>query len=81
MRQANKKEDKEMAKAKGLTYDELMALALENYDRGGDQTYECWDEKTFNLYVSMFGAMTKRKALDMFRRDKAVYDDISATAW
>lgn len=70
-----------MAKAKGLTYEELMALAKEHYNEGGDQTYECCDERWFNDYVSMFGPMTKKKALEMFRLDKARYDDIAATAW
>ena len=66
---------------KGLSYEELMDLALKNYDKGGDATYECWDEKTFNMYVEMFGPMTEKYALDMFRRDKAIYDDYRATAW
>ena len=70
-----------MARKKELTYEELMALAKEHYNEGGDQTYECWDEKTFNEYVSMFGPMTKKKALEMFRLDKEVYDDIAGTAW
>ena len=66
---------------KALTYEELMALAKEHYNDGGDQTYECWDERAFNVYVEMFGPITKKKALEMFRLDKAVYDDIAATAW
>ena len=61
-----------MAKAKkGITYEELMALALEHYNEGGDCTYECCDERWFNDYVSMFGPMTKEYALNMFRIDKA----------
>ena len=70
-----------MSKNRGLTYEELMNLAKEHYNEGGDQTYECWDEKWFNLYVELFGPMTKKIALDMFRMDKARYDDIAATAW
>ena len=31
-----------------LTYEELRALALKHYNEGGDATYECLDEKTFN---------------------------------
>ena len=66
---------------KALTYEELMKLAMEHYNEGGDATYECWGESEFNYYVKEFGPITKKKALEMFRRDKAVYDDIAATAW
>ena len=65
---------------KALTYEELMQLAKEHYNEGGDATYECWDESAFNEYVEMFGPMTKKAALEMFRLDKAIYDDIAATA-
>ena len=54
---------------KGLTYEELMALAKEHYNRGGDATYECWDEEQYKTYVEMFGPMTKKAALEMFRAD------------
>lgn len=67
--------------AKGLTYEELMKLALEYYDKGGDATYECCNRKWFDEYTSMFGPITKRKALQMFRDDKARYDDIVSTVW
>ena len=70
-----------MAKAKGLTFEELMELAKEHYNEGGDQTYECCDQRWFDMYVEMFGPMTKNRALEMFRLDKARYDDIAATAW
>ena len=63
-------------KTKHLTYDELMALALENYSKGGDATYECWDQQTFDDYVQQFGPMTKTKALKMFRADKDQMDDM-----
>lgn len=61
---------------KGLSYDELMLLAKEHYNEGGDFTYECASEQWYNDYVSMFGAMTRKDALEMFRRDKARYDEI-----
>ena len=71
-----------MAKeSKGLTYEELMALALEHYNEGGDQTYECCDERWFDEMVKMSGPITKKDALEMFRIDKEIYDDIAATAW
>ena len=55
--------------AKALTYEELMDYAKANYTRGGDMTYECWDEKTFDEFVREFGPITKRVALKLFRWD------------
>ena len=67
--------------SKGLTYEELMELAKQHYNDGGDQTFECWDKQFYNMYIEMFGSITKSKALAMFKRDKARYEDIKATAW
>lgn len=61
--------------AKGLTYEELMEYAKQHYNKGGDSVYECWDERTYNEYVEMFGEITKRKALAMFRIDYEVTRD------
>ena len=36
---------------RALTYAELMALARENYNKGGDGYVECWDERTFAYFV------------------------------
>ena len=58
---------------KALTYQELMDLAKQHYNEGGDATYECCDEKWFNDYVEQFGPMTKKIALNMFKIDKARY--------
>lgn len=49
-----------------LTYDELMNLARENYDKGGDGYVECWDERTFAYFVREFGPITRARALEMF---------------
>ncbi len=56
-----------MAKGKALTYEEFIALAKENYSRGGDVAVECWERYQFEDYVKMFGPVTKTKALRMFR--------------
>ena len=56
-----------MARGKALTYEEFIALAKENYSRGGDVVVECWDQRQFDFYVKEFGAMTKTKALQTFR--------------
>ena len=55
--------------AKALTYEELMEYAKAHYNRGGDATFECWDRHAFDEYVEMFGPITKRVALRMFRID------------
>ena len=70
-----------MAKAKGLTYEELMAYALQHYNRGGDATYECCDERWYNEYVAEFGPITKRKALEMFRLDYEIQKDRMGYGW
>lgn len=61
----NEMEKKLMKKI--LTYAEFMALAQENYCKGGDCVVECWDEVEFNDYVKEFGPITKEKAYSIFR--------------
>lgn len=56
-----------MAKGKALSYEEFIALAKENYTKGGDVAVECWERYQFDDYVKMFGAVTKTKALRMFK--------------
>lgn len=69
-----------MARAKVLNYEELIEYAKKYYEQGGDGVYECWDERTYNSYVEMFGPITKSKALQMFRMNKAIYDESRAAA-
>lgn len=66
---------KKMARAKALNFEELMEYAKKHYNRGGDATYECWDERTFNDYVEEFGPITKSKALQMFKLDYEIQRD------
>ena len=61
------KGDTKMARAKAMTYEELIEYARKHYNRGGDGIFECWDERTYNEYVKEFGPITKRKALAMFK--------------
>ena len=49
-----------------LTFEQLMTLARENYDKGGAGYAECWDERTFAYYVKEFGPITRGRALEMF---------------
>lgn len=67
--------------AKGMTFEELQAYAQAHYNRGGDSVVECWDSKTYDEYVEMFGPITKRKALAMFRFLDATNRELMATAW
>lgn len=53
---------------KNLSYREFMELAKSNYCKGGMVFYECWEEYQFNDYVKMFGEITERKAMKMFKR-------------
>lgn len=53
---------------KALSYSEFMELARQNYTRGGEIFYECWEEYQFNDYVKQFGPITRAGALKMFKR-------------
>ena len=53
-----------------LTYDELMAFALKHYNEGGDATYECLDEATFNEHYAHF---TEEDALKMFALEESIH--------
>ena len=65
---------------KGLSYEEFQKLALDNYEKGGDTYYECWDNKDFDRYIEEFGPISKTKALKMFKNQKAVDDEFFAAA-
>lgn len=60
-----------------MTYEELMALALKYYNKGGDGVYECWDRRTFNDYVAEFGDITEEVALKMFGVWESIWDDMA----
>ena len=59
-----------------LSFEEFKKLAMEHYNEGGDSIVECWDQKVFDEYVAEFGAMTKKKALYMFKVNKSYENDI-----
>ncbi len=60
-----------MARGKALTYEEFIALAKENYTKGGDVVVECWERYQFDYYVKEFGPVTKTKAMRIFRDYRA----------
>lgn len=49
-----------------LTYEQFMALARENYNKGGDGYAECWDDRTFAYWVREAGPIAEAGALEMF---------------
>ena len=64
-----------MAK-KLLTWPELLKLAREHYNAGGDGIVECWTEADYNEY----GHMTEAEALDMFTDRDEIIRDMEADA-
>ncbi len=56
-----------MAKAKALTYEELIEYAMKHYRNGGDAVVECWGRQEFDDYVKEAGPITKAQALRLFR--------------
>lgn len=70
-----------MARAKALSYEELMEYARKHYNKGGDGVFECWDERTYNEYVAEFGPITKRKALGMFKDHYDHMRDVMGFIW
>lgn len=63
-----------------MTYAEFIELAKANYTKGGDSFYECWEEYQFNDYVKMFGPITKKKALEMFKQNAEIDAEYEAAA-
>ena len=56
------KEIAEYGQGDDLSFGELMSVAKDNYVRGGDAVYECWDQDIYDDYVKMFGPV-KRKTV------------------
>ncbi len=54
--------NRKKAIAKGLSYEEFIALANEHYENGGNAIVECWDRITFNEYISQFGSIALSEA-------------------
>ena len=65
---------------KNLTWKEFYKLALRNYENGGDGIVECWDENTFNEYVTEFGPITEKVAHEMFDTAMDIYRDMRGYA-
>ena len=65
---------------KRLSYEELMDLALKNYNEGGDVIYECWGVEEFRDYEKMFGPMTEKEARSLFRVSSSLRDEAIGAA-
>lgn len=63
-----------------MKYTEFIELAKANYTKGGDSYYECWDERTFNEYEEMFGKITEKEALQMFKENAEIEAEYEAAA-
>lgn len=55
---------------------EFYRLALQNYENGGDDIVECWDENTYNEYVHKFGPITEKVAHQMFSTSLDIWNDM-----
>ena len=69
-----------MARGNALTYEEFIALAKENYTKGGDVVVECWERYEFDYYVKEFGPVTRTKALQIFGNYRAQEQEREAMA-
>lgn len=63
---------------KALTYEEFIALAKENYTKGGDVAVECWEKYQFEDYAKLFGPVTEARALQMFRQWRSEEKELEA---
>ncbi len=61
--------------AKELNYEEFIEYAQKYYIKGGDTFVECWDRREFDYFVKNFGAITKSRALSMFRLQQSINKD------
>lgn len=67
--------------AKAMTYEEFIEYAKKHYNKGGDGYVECWDRKTYDEYVEMFGPITRTKARAMFKTSYEVERDMAGYVW
>ena len=58
----SRKEAEEFGTGENLSFGELKSIAKDKYNEGGDGVYECWDQRTFDDYVSMFGPISRKTA-------------------
>ena len=66
------------AKKNGLSYEEFIDLAEKHLHDGGADVLECWDWNSFDAYTEMFGPMSKKGAMNIFRSYKSEDDEWEA---
>lgn len=72
----DKKQDEELKEdKKGITFEELMKLAVRYYMQGGSEIIEFWDKNSFDEYEKEFGPMSRETAIKLMKTMKAVTDD------
>ena len=64
---------KESLSDKKLTKEEIKELALDNYEKGGDSVYECWDDRDIQEFIDTDG--TKKGLMDIFKKYYSVFRD------
>ena len=62
----SKKEASEFGKGEDLSLGELLTLAKENYNEGGDAVYECWDQNFYDDYVKECGPVRRKDVKKLF---------------
>jgi hypothetical protein len=62
----SKKEVSEFGKGEDLSLGELLTLAKENYNEGGDAVYECWDQNFYDDYVKECGPVRREDVKSLF---------------
>ena len=60
------KEVREYGTGEGLSLGELKSIAKDNYSKGGDVVYECWDQRFYDDYVAHFGPVKRADTGSLF---------------
>lgn len=60
------KEVREYGTGKDLSLGELKSIAKDNYSKGGDVVYECWDQRFYDEYVAHFGPVKRSETDSLF---------------
>lgn len=64
---------------KKLTKEEIIKLALDHFEQGGDVVYSAWDDKDIQEFIDEDG--TEKGLMDMFKKYHSLYLDGKAAAY
>ena len=62
----SEKEILEYGTGEDLSFGELLSIAKDNYAKGGDTVYECWDQPFYDTYTGMFGPVRRKDTACLF---------------